>query len=97
MFSSERGGKILLDEKIYMLYLSAAFDSIDKDKSGFIDSKELTNILEQFGKETQIQTPSKTQFQKIFEKYDANKDRKISYKEFGVMAGELFNIEVVSA
>jgi len=95
--SGGKDTKIVLDEKIFLVYASAAFEAIDKDKSGFISSAELTKALDAFGFEAKLKQPASAQSQKLIEKYDANKDKKIEYSEFKNMAGELYNIDIVSA
>ena len=50
--------------------------------------------MNEFATQSKLPPPSKADIQKIFDKYDANKDRKIDYKEFSRMAGEVFNIEI---
>lgn len=87
--------RVTMDERIYLTYVTAAFDTFDKDKSGFISSAELNACLEGFSAQAKRPKPEKGELQKIFDKYDANKNRNIDYKEFSKMASEIFNIDVL--
>lgn len=95
--SGGKDTKIVLDEKIYLSYATAAFEAIDKDKNGVINAADLTKAFEAFGFEAKLKQPASVHAQKLVEKYDANKDRKIDFSEFRNMAAELYNVDVVSA
>jgi len=70
---------------------------MDKEKKGYLTSPDLSKSLEQFSKEAKCSAPDKDKLQKLMEKYDVNKDKKVDPKEFTKMATELFNIQIVSA
>jgi Ca2+-binding EF-hand superfamily protein len=93
--SGGKDTKIILDEKIYLTYATAAFEAIDKDKNGTINVAELTKAFEAFGFEAKLKQPASAQAQKLIEKYDTNKDKKIEFSEFRNMASELYNIDIV--
>lgn len=90
-----KGGKVSIEDRVYQNYVTTTFEIIDKDKKQFLIPDQLSKAFEQFAVQAKVPAPQKAQVQKIFEKYDANKDLKIDFKEFSKMASELFNIEVI--
>jgi len=95
--SGGKDTKIVLDEKIFLAYATSAFEAIDKDKNGTITVGELTKAFEAFGFEAKLKQPASTQAQKLVDKYDTNKDKKIEFSEFKNMAAELYNLDIVGA
>lgn len=57
--------------------LFQAFNSIDKDKNGYITIEEFQKTLQSYGV-----YPSSKDLQGLMQKYDKNKDGRVSYSEF---------------
>ena len=75
--------KIILDKiKYQWKTIRKAFIDLNQDKSGFIAAEELKFYLEHWGLRL-----SDEQFQFIFDKFDCDKDGKISYKDFHKSVG----------
>jgi Ca2+-binding EF-hand superfamily protein len=75
--------KELLDNKAkFESMCKSAFDDMDKDKSGFIDSKELEAALARLAKATGAPVPSKKDVETSLAAFDKNKDGKMSLDEF---------------
>ncbi len=70
---------ILNDEVKFNEISRAAFDSVDTDKSGEIDAKELGRIMNQLAKETKTAPPSTEEVAEVLEALDEDKSGKISY------------------
>ena len=68
------------------------FDSIDKNKNGVLEYKEIKVILAKFAEQSNSIQPPEEEIIDAFKKLDANKDNKISYSEFK----SLFNKYLVS-
>ena len=69
--------KLLLDE-----YLIKCFKSIDTDNSGYVDVKELQNMLFNVSDNSHVNKPNDEKVHEIFDEIDRNKDGKISCEEF---------------
>ena len=65
-------------EKICRQY----FNSIDKNKNGVLEYKEIKIILVKFAEESDIVQPPEEEILDAFNKLDTNHDGKISYSEF---------------
>ena len=59
--------------------LKAQFESIDKDKNGVLDEKEIEIAFHTFEQTSGL---SKDEFKRILKEVDTNGDGKINYKEF---------------
>ena len=74
---------ILNDEKKYNEYSDKAFDKVDKDKSGYIEKKELGKLIQdlinKLRKETTI---PENKVEIIIKTIDTDGDEKISKEEF---------------
>jgi len=65
--------------------LKGAFDMVDTDKSGFIDSSEVEKILTQYCQSKGHkcdQTKLKSQIADFVKALDTDKDGKVSFREF---------------
>ena len=58
------------------------FDSIDKNKNGVLEYKEIKVILAKFAEQSNSIQPPEDEIKDAFNKLDTNKDKKISYSEF---------------
>ena len=58
------------------------FDSVDKNKNGILEYKEIKVILAKFAEQSNSIQPPEEDIKDAFKKLDANKDNKISYLEF---------------
>jgi len=72
--------------------IKACFDLVDKDKSGFIDSSEVEQILKQYYQKSNKPVPStiKDEVAAFVKDLDSNQDGKVSLKEFTDFASQLF-------
>ena len=58
------------------------FFSVDKNKNGVLEFKEIRRILDKFAEDTDNVQKSKENIRKAFDQLDTNHDEKISYEEF---------------
>ena len=58
------------------------FQSIDKNKNGVLEYKEIKSILVKFSEESDAVQPPEEEIRAAFNKLDTNHDGKISYSEF---------------
>jgi len=80
---------ILASEELFNDVAKSAFDSVDTDKSGEIDAKELGKIMKQLAAETNSEPPSGEEIKEVLECLDEDKSGKISYNEFKVLIREV--------
>jgi len=73
---------ILSDETKFQAMCRAAFDEIDKDKSGSVDIKELEQCLKNMSAKNGLPAPSKSDIQDALKLFDKNKDGTIQFSEF---------------
>ena len=76
---------IINDEQKLKQVARAAFDSVDTDKSGQIDNKELTVVMAGISKDLGIDPPSKEEVDEVLNKLDTDKSGKIEFDEFVVL------------
>ena len=70
----------------------AAFQTIDTDRSGYIDLNELEALMKDMAGQLSIPAPSTQDVQKAFQDIDKDRDRKINLNEFTFMVGEILRI-----
>ena len=58
------------------------FFSVDKNKNGVLEFKEIRRILDKFAEDTDTIQESEENVRKAFDQLDTNHDGKISYEEF---------------
>ncbi|CAG9317377.1 unnamed protein product [Blepharisma stoltei] len=75
---------ILSDEAKFDKASRTVFDSVDSDRSGRIDKRELGNALITFSKEAGISPPSQVDIDKSFTQLDLDRSGDIDYNEFKV-------------
>ena len=59
-----------------------AFKEADTDKSGFIETNELTVVISKIHKKLDLPEPTKEVINEYLKQFDTNKDGKISKEEF---------------
>ena len=59
-----------------------AFREADTDKSGFIETNELTVVISKIHKKLDLPEPNKEVINEYLKQFDTNKDGKISKEEF---------------
>ena len=67
------------------------FNSIDKNKNGVLEYKEIKVILAKFAEESDSVQPPENEIVDAFKKLDANHDGKISYSEFKSLFDKYLN------
>ena len=67
------------------------FNSIDKNKNGVLEYKEIKVILEKFADESDSAMAPEDEILKAFKDLDRNKDGKISYSEFKTLFEKYLN------
>ena len=76
---------IINDEKKLREVARVAFESVDTDKSGQIDSKELAVVMEGISKDLGVAPPSKAEVDEVLTHLDTDKSGKIDFDEFVVL------------
>lgn len=76
---------ILANDQLFLEVAKAAFDSVDSDGSGQIDSKELEQAMAQIAGDMGAEAPSKDDVAEVLEHLDSDKSGKISFEEFKVL------------
>jgi Ca2+-binding EF-hand superfamily protein len=76
---------ILANEKKFTEVAKVAFDSVDMDKSGQIDSLELEKVMIQIATDMGADPPTKEDVQEVLEHLDTDKSGKISFEEFKIL------------
>ena len=90
--------KALNKKDIFLKISKAAFDDVDTDKSGEIDTSELSKVMIKIAKEMGTIPPSKEDIQEIFDNIDTNHSGEIDFNEFqtlikNVLTGMMFDEE----
>ena len=67
------------------------FNSIDKNKNGVLEYKEIKVILAKFAEESDSVQPPENEIHDAFKKLDSNHDGKISYSEFKSLFDKYLN------
>jgi len=69
--------------------VTKAFDSVDKDKSGRIDRKELEVALNQFATDLKMDKVTSQDVEEYMKKLNKDKDEGVDKKEFGKLVQEM--------
>lgn len=62
--------------------VQVAMKTVDADGSGFIDKKELGNIMRQVAMDVGDDTPTEIDVDEVFKEFDKDQDGKINFEEF---------------
>lgn len=84
------------DAKVFGPIVDSAFDSADKNKSGYIEKNELKAVFDEISVKFSAPFASEEEVDKQLKRLDTNKDGKISKKEFGVLVKEILYAMVES-
>lgn len=83
------------DEKAFSKIVDIAFDAADTDKSGFVERKELKEVMTQAFKQFGAPSPpSDADIDEELKKLDKNKDGKISKEEFRVLIKDILIVMI---
>jgi Ca2+-binding EF-hand superfamily protein len=75
----------LSNQKKFMEVAKAAFDSVDVDGSGSIDSKELEKVMIQIAHDFKADPPSNEEVMEMMDRLDQDGSGKISFDEFLIL------------
>ena len=81
--------KILNDKKLLEQVTKRCFDSVDMDKSGKIDTKELKEILIQISLDFKAEPPTDEEVKSVLDTLDSNKNGTVELLEFQVLIEDL--------
>jgi calmodulin len=85
--------KEILDDKDKLAKVAkAAFDAVDTDHNGFLDRKELEEVMASVANDMGIEKPSPSDIDDILKELDQNSDGKISLSEFQVLIKQILEI-----
>lgn len=76
---------ILSNQKKFDEIARAAFDSVDIDKSGQIDEKELGKAMSNIAADLEIDPPKPEEIKEVLDHLDTDKSGQIDFKEFSVL------------
>ena len=75
-------GKLVNDEAAMDACAKAAFEKVDKDKSGQIDCSELEAVMKDTSKDLKIDPPKPEDIKKFLDMLDTDKSGKLELNEF---------------
>ena len=76
---------IINDEEKLKDIARVAFEGVDTDKSGSIDSKELYKVMEDISKDLGVDPPSKEEVAEVLNHLDTDKSGTVEFNEFVVL------------
>lgn len=85
MDAKQKIQNILNNENKFNQVARVAFDSVDTDKSGQIDSKELETVMKQVAADMEADPPSSADIKEVLDHLDSDKSGKLSFDEFKVL------------
>ena len=80
---------ILKDDIKFTAVAKLAFDSVDLDKNGQIDIKELETIMSKMSNNISAESPSQHDVLEVFKYLDEDKSGKVSFDEFKKLIREI--------
>jgi len=80
---------ILEDKEKVRIISQAAFDSIDINKTGFLERKDVEALLINIAKDLNVKKPSKDEVDDVMKELDPDKDGKVRPDEFQVLVEEI--------
>lgn len=83
---------ILADEKKLTEVAKVAFDGVDTDGNGFVDEKELFNLMKNMATELGIPEPTEKDVKDAFKAMDADKNGKVTLDEFKVLVRQILEL-----
>lgn len=75
---------ILKNEQKFREVAKVAFDNVDKDNSGEIDTQELHKLMVELSRDFKILAPTEDDVKEMMEELDQDKSGKIQFSEFMV-------------
>ena len=81
--------KILKEPELLEQVTKRCFDSVDTDKSGKIETKELKEILIQISMDFKAEPPTDEEVKGVLDQLDTDKSGTIELKEFEVLIADL--------
>ncbi len=88
--------KILSDEHAFMKVVQASFNSVDMNRSGEIEEKELYTAMKMMAKESGISPPVDEDLKKMFQELDSNQSGKIEISEYAVFVRNILEANIDS-
>ena len=82
-------GKLLKNPEQVTAVVKEAFNTVDSDKSGFVDEIELGILMKSVAQDCGVDVPTKADVAKALKILDTNNDGKISIDEFKVLVVEI--------
>jgi len=79
---AEKTKAIIEDKEVFEGLMKQIYKSADTDASGSIDTNELKKLVKMITNELECPCPTEKEYETMFNKYDANGDRKFSLEEF---------------
>ena len=76
---------ILSSDKKFKEVAKVAFDSVDVDHSGTIDSQELEKVMIQIATDMGAEAPSRDDVAEVLEHLDKDKSGQIDFNEFQIL------------
>ena len=82
---SKRAKDALNQKDVFLKIAKAAFDDVDTDGSGEIDSKELGKVMIKIANQMGTIPPSKEDIKEMFDNIDTDHSGEIDFNEFQVL------------
>ena len=80
---------IIKDQETLRKVAKVAFESVDIDKSGQIDSQELSKVMEGISNDLGVAPPSKEEVMEVLKHLDTDHSGKIDFDEFIVLIKDI--------
>lgn len=76
---------LLKDKDKLKLITRAAFDAVDKDKSGYLEANELEEVMNTIAKDIGVDKPSKEEVEEVLKELDEYGDGRMSLEQFQLL------------